>query len=296
MSATLAGEAHAPGRQRLGRLRRAAVNIHGRLGTLGVCAAVFLVLVALAAALAPLVAPYRPNAEDLLNINAGPSSSHLLGTDETGRDILSRLIWGARSSLLGPAIVVGVATLIAVPLAAASAWWGGKVDVAISRVLDLIFAFPGLLLAILVVALYGPGLLPCSVALALAYMPWIARVARSGLLRERNKAYIAAVDVQGVSGFAICARHLVPNIASIIWSQVTISFGYALVDLAALSFLGLNVQPPTSDWGVMVNNENALLDGHSMQVIFPCILIVLCVTAVTYVGNQLADEDERRVR
>jgi len=263
---------------------------------MGMIAVVFVLMVALAAVLAPLVAPYKPNAEDLLNISAGPSSSHLLGTDELGRDILSRLIWGARTSLLGPSIVVGVATLIAVPLAAASAWCGGTVDLIISRVLDLIFAFPGLLLAILVVALYGPGLLPCSISLSIAYTPWIARVARSGLMRERNKAYIAAADVQGVSGFAICMRHLIPNIASIIWSQVTISFGYALVDLAALSFLGLNVQPPTSDWGVMVNNETALLDGRPMQVIYPCILIVLCVTAVTYIGNQLADDDERSVR
>jgi peptide/nickel transport system permease protein len=271
-------------------------RVHRRLGSLGVIAAVFMLAMVVVALLAPVVAPYKPNSEDLFHISAGPSSSHLLGTDELGRDLLSRLIWGARTSLLGPAIVVGVASLIAIPLAAASAWCGGKVDLVISRVLDLIFAFPGLLLAILVVALYGSGLVPCSIALSIAYMPWIARVARAGLLRERNKAYIAAVDVQGVSGFAICVRHLIPNIASIIWSQVTISFGYALVDLAALSFLGLNIQPPTADWGFMVNNETALLVGHPMQVIYPCILIVLCVTAVTYVGNQLADEDARRVK
>jgi peptide/nickel transport system permease protein len=296
MSATTATEASLPAARPGGRPRRLLLHVHQRLGTVGILAAAFLIAVVVVAVLAPLVAPYKPNAEDLFSINSAPSSSHLLGTDETGRDILSRLIWGARTSLLGPTIVVGAATLIAVPLAAAGAWCGGKVDVVISRVLDLIFAFPGLLLAILVVALYGQGLLPCSVSLAIAYMPWIARVARSGLLRERNKAYIAALDVQGLPGLAICLRHLIPNIASIIWSQVTISFGYALVDLAALSFLGLNVQPPTADWGVMVNNENALLDGHSMQVILPCILIVLCVTAVTYIGNQLSDVDQRALR
>jgi peptide/nickel transport system permease protein len=296
VSATTATEVSLPAASTRRLVPRTFARVHRRLGTVGMIAALFMLAMVLVALLAPLVAPYSPNAEDLLNISAAPSSSHLLGTDELGRDILSRLIWGARTSLLGPTIVVGVATLIAIPLASASAWCGGAVDTAISRVLDLIFAFPGLLLAILVVALYGSGLVPCSIALSIAYMPWIARVARAGLLRERNKAYIAAVDVQGVSGFAICVRHLIPNIASIIWSQVTISFGYALVDLAALSFLGLNVQPPTSDWGVMVNNENALLDGHAMQVIYPCILIVLCVTAVTYVGNQLADEDQRSIR
>lgn len=288
MSATLVRVAAEPGRGALRRLR-------DRIGTAGMVAGAFLVLVAAVAVLAPIVAPYNPNAEDLLNISAGPSGSHLLGTDELGRDLLSRLIWGARSSLLGPLIVVSVATAIAVPVAAAAAWLGGTVDLVISRVLDLLFAFPGLLLAILVVALYGPGLLPCSIALSVAYMPWIARVARSGMVRERGKAYIAALDVQGASGFAICARHLIPNIASIIWSQVTISFGYALVDLAALSFLGLNVQPPASDWGVMVNNENALLNGQAMQVIYPCVLIVACVTSITYLGNRLASEEERRV-
>ncbi len=267
-------------------------RLHRRLGTTGMAAAGFVLLVAIAAVLAPLVAPYRPNTEDFLAVNATPSGAHLLGTDELGRDMLSRLIWGARTSLLGPAIVVGVATGIAVPLAAISAWFGGTVDLVISRVLDLIFAFPGLLLAILVVALYGPGLLPCAIALAIAYMPLIARVVRSGLMRERNKAYVSALDVQGVSAFAACARHLVPNVSSIIWAQVTVSFGYALVDLAALSFLGLNIQPPTADWGVMVNNETALLDGHPLQVLYPCLVIVLCVTSIAYIGNRLAGDEQ----
>ncbi len=275
--------------------RRRVARLHARIGTAGMVAVAFLAVVALAAILAPLIAP-NPNAEDLLNITAGPSLGHPLGTDELGRNLLSRLIWGARTSLLGPLIVIGAATGVAVPVAAVAGWRGGAVDLAISRLLDLMFAFPGLLLAILVVALYGTGLVPCSIALAISYMPWIARVARSGIVRERHKPYIAAAEVQGVSGFAICVRHLIPNISSIIWSQVTISFGYALVDLAALSFLGLNIQPPTSDWGVMVNNENALLDGHPVEVLYPCLLIVLCVTAVTYVGNRLASEEERRAR
>ena len=272
------------------------VRMHDRVGTAGLVAAAFLIVVLLLAVFAPLVAPYGPNTEDLLNTSAGPSTAHLLGTDELGRDMLSRLIWGARSSLLGPLIVISVATAVGVPLAAAAGWIGGIADLAISRLFDLLFAFPGILLAILVVALYGPGLLPCSISLAIAYMPWIARVARSGIVRERHKPYIEAADVQGIAGLAICGRHLIPNISSIIWSQLTISFGYALVDLAALSFLGLNIQPPSADWGVMVNNENALLDGHPFQVLFPCVLIVLCVTAVTYVGNRLASEEERRVR
>ncbi len=278
-----------PLRGRLSRFR-------DRVGAGGVVAAVVLFILVAAAVLAPVVAPYQPNAEDLLHLYSGPSVAHLMGTDELGRDLLSRLIWGARTSLLGPAIVIGAATVVAVPVAAVAAWRGGVVDLVISRVLDLLFAFPGLLLAILVVALYGPGLAPCAIALAISYMPWIARVARSGIVRERSKPYIAALEVQGVSGFAICVRHLIPNISSIIWSQVTISFGYALIDLTALSFLGLNIQPPTSDWGVMVNNENALLNGHPLEVLYPCLMIVVCVTAITYLGNRLGAEEERGVR
>lgn len=261
-----------------------------RVGVGGLVAAAFLIIVAVAAIAAPVVAPYGPNTEDLLNVSAGPSMAHLLGTDNLGRDTLSRLIWGARSSLVGPLIVIGIATLIAVPVAAAAGYLGGKVDLVISRCLDLLFAFPGILLAILVVALYGPGLVQCAVALSISYMPWIARIIRSGILRERSRPYIAAIEVQGVSGFEICRKHLIPNVASIIWSQATISFGYALVDLAALSFLGLNIQPPQSDWGVMTNNETALLQGNTGQVLWPCLAIVLSVTAVTYLGNRLAED------
>ena len=291
MSPTVA--AGAPERAR-SLLPQSIARLHDRVGTGGMLAAGFLLTVSLLAVLAPVVAPYGPNTADLLHPSAGSSGSHLLGTDELGRDLLSRLIWGARSGLLGPGIVISIATVVAIPLAALAGWLGGAVDLVVGRLLDLLFAFPGLLLAILVVSLYGPGLLPCAIALSLSYMPWIARVARSGIVRERNKAYIAAADVQGLSGFAICARHLIPNISSIIWSQATIAFGYALIDLAALSFLGLNVQPPTADWGVMVNNEAALLQGHPLQVFYPCLLIVLSVTAVTYLGNRLADTEDGR--
>ena len=271
-------------------------RLHQRIGTAGMVSAGFVLVVAVLAILAPVASPYSPNAIDLLSINAGPSAAHLLGTDSIGRDLLSRLLWGARSSLLGPAIVISVATVIAVPVAALAGWAGGIVDLVISRTLDLLFAFPGILLAILAVALYGPGLVPCSMALAVSYMPWIARVARSGILRERNKPYIQAMEVQGLSAFAICTRHLIPNIASIIWSQATISFGYALIDLAALSFLGLNIQPPSADWGVMANNETAILQGDFAQVFYPCLMIVLCVTAVTYVGKRLSNEDTGLMR
>jgi peptide/nickel transport system permease protein len=271
-------------------------RIHDRIGTGGMVAGGFMLFLIVAATLAPLISPTSPNAIDLLNVSSGSTWAHPLGTDNLGRDILSRLLWGARPSLLGPTLVIGVATIIAVPLAALAGWSGGVIDQIVSRFLDLVFAFPGILLAILAVTLYGPGLYPCSMALALSYMPWIARVTRSEILRERNKPYIKALEVQGLSGFAICARHLVPNVSATIWSQVTISFGYALIDLAALSFLGLNILPPGADWGVMTNNENAILQGDLNQVLYPCLMIILCVTSVTYVGKRLSDENTRLLK
>jgi len=271
--------------------RRAPLKaLHARVGTSGMVAAGFLAFIVLVALLAPVVAPHDPEAQSLSIPFAGPSSDHLLGTDQIGRDLLSRLIWGARSSLLGPLVVVTIAVVVGVPLAITSAWRGGRVDALIGRLLDVMFAFPGVLLAILVVALFGPGLSACAVALGIAYIPWLARVARSAALRERAKPYIAAVEVQGVSGPAICARHLVPNIAHVIVAQATVSFGYALVDLAALSFLGLGVQPPQADWGVMVNSEDSILRGQPDQALYAGLLIVLCVTAITFLGNRITDE------
>ena len=141
----------------------------------------------------------------------------------------------------------------------------------------------------MVVALYGPGLLPCGIALGIAYTPWQARVTRSAALRERSRPYIDAAQVRGLSSLAICLRHLIPNIAPIIVAQATVSFAYALVDLAALSFLGFNIQPPTADWGVMVSAQDAILEGHYLVAIYPGIAIVLCVIAINYLGGRVSD-------
>jgi peptide/nickel transport system permease protein len=273
------------------RARRA--RWFGRLGPLGVLAALVFLLIVIAAAAAPLVAPYGPNYQDLLSAYSGPSGAHPLGTDELGRDLLSRLIWAARPSLLGPLIVVLMSTALGVSLAIVSAWRGGIVDTLIGRAFDICFAFPAILLAVLVVSLYGPGLVPCAIALGIAYTPWIGRITRSAAIRERSQVYIAAGEIQGISAVAMCFRHLLPNIRSIIIAQATINFGYALVDLAALSFLGLGTQPPNADLGQMVNAQGAILRGHPAEAIYAGILIVLCVTSLTYIGDRISDETVR---
>lgn len=272
----------APARRRL-RGRAASTGVIERL-----CLA-WLAIVVLAAVLAPLVAPHDPNAVDVTALNAPPSGSHLLGADALGRDLLSRLIYGARLSLLGPALVVAVATLAGTGLAVLGAWRGGWVDTAVSRSFDVIFAFPGLLLAVTAVAMFGPGLLAPVIALSISYTPWIGRVVRAAAIGQRHRPYIAAASVQGHSAWAICRRHLLPNILPIVVVQATLSFGYTLVDLAAISFLGLGIQPPTPEWGLMISNgEPAIIEGHSAESLFAGAMIVLTVIAFNLLGERLA--------
>lgn len=266
------------GRRRLRRSRGTAVRI----------AAVTIALLALVALLAPLIAPHDPTALDLAHPFAGPSAEHLLGTDASGRDLLSRLIYGARPSLVGPLAVVVFATLLSTTLGIAAAWAGGWVDGVITRCLDVVFSFPGILLAILSVALFGRGLTAPIVALAIAYTPYIARVTRAAALRERRQPYIAACELQGLSPIRICGRHLLPNIWPIVLSQASLAFGYAMVDIAAISFLGFGVQPPTADWGSMVGaGQSSLLRGHPAETLYAGILIAVAVIAVSTLGQRL---------
>jgi len=264
-----------------------------RLGTGAKAALGVVALLALVALLAPLIAPYDPDQQDLLDIHAGPSADHLLGTDQLGRDILSRLIWGARPSLAGPLAVVLTATAIGVPIALAAGWWGGVVDTAVGRALDLLFAFPGILLAVLAVAMFGSGIVPCVIALAIAFVPLIARVTRSAVLGVRGAPYIAAAEVVGVPTARIWLRHLLPNIAPIVIAQATVAFGYALIDLAVLSFLGFGVQGTTPDWGMMVNAQQSIVQGHPGQAVWAGVLIVVAVSAVSYLGTHLTDRHHR---
>jgi peptide/nickel transport system permease protein len=259
-----------------------------RLGPVGIASGVVIVLVILMAVFAPLIAPYDPFAGSITSRHEAWSLAHLMGTDQSGRDILSRIMWGARTSLLGPTIVVVVTVVLATTLALTAVWFGGKVDALISRVLDILFAFPNMLLAILAVAIFGPSLLTASIALAIGFTPYSARVIRSVALRERNLPYVASAQLQGISGFIITARHILPNVRTQILTGMTINFGYAMIELAALSFLGLGVQPPTPDWGLMVSNGQASLQqGYWEQSVFAGLMIVITVAAFGYVGEQL---------
>jgi len=259
-----------------------------RVGIAGTIAAFIIALLAAIAILAPWIAPYDPLQVDLAHTYQPSSAEHLLGTDNSGRDLLSRLIWGARTSLLGPFVVVTLTAVLGTALALTAAWFGGRVDDLISRLLDLLFAFPSLLLAIIVIALYDRGLLQASLALAVGFTPYTARVLRSVALRERMMPYIASGEIQGFSGFVICVRQILPNITPQILTGATINFGSAMIELAAISFLGLGVQPPTADWGLMVSSGQAsLVKGFPQQSLYAGLMIVITVAAFSVLGERL---------
>ncbi|MFI9630341.1 ABC transporter permease [Streptomyces sp. NPDC052042] len=257
----------------------------------------FVGLLVLLAIAAPWIAPHAPNAVELGDALAGPSAAHPLGVDASGRDTLSRLLVGARTSLLGPLGVVFFSTVIGVAVGISAGWRGGWLDSVLSRTTELVFAFPGLLLAILITAVNGPGLAAPVLALGVAYVPYVSRLTRSLVLAERQRPYIEAYYVQGHSGTQTCLRHVLPNIAPVVLAQSTVNFGYALIDLAGLSFLGLGVPPLTPDWGRMVfDGETAIQSGYPLSAILPCVAIVLTVVAFNVVGERWADQVARRNR
>lgn len=250
----------------------------------------FIVILTLVAIMAPLLSPYGPGTADFANVQAAPSFDHLLGTDQMGRDILSRLMYGARASLLGPVLILVIASAIGVPLGVMMAWRGGWVDAVASRATDMFYAFPGLFFALLVIAVFGRGMTAVTIALGLAFFPTVAKFTRSLATAERGKPYIEAYRVQGVSGVVICLGRLLPNIAPAVLGYIVVLFGDALMSLAGLSFLGFGAQPPASEWGLMVSEgQISLLQGAWLPTIVPGIAIVLTVVSVNLVGIRIAD-------
>jgi len=244
----------------------------------------------LAAILASVIAPYPPDQVDLGAVHAGPSAAHWLGTDALGRDLLSRLIYGARTALLGPLLVVLSSTVLGILLGLLAGWRGGWLDAVLGRIFDVVFAFPSLLIAIMAVALFGKGLVAPVIAMSIAYMPFVARLTRSLVTAERSRPYVAAYRVQGFGGGWIAFRRVLPNVTPIVGAQSTLNFGYVLAELAALSFLGLGVQAPTADWGAMINEAQAgLIGGYFLPALVPAVAVVMVVVAVNVIGEELSD-------
>ncbi|SDX09727.1 peptide/nickel transport system permease protein [Arthrobacter sp. yr096] len=252
---------------------------------LAVAAAVVLLSV-----FAPILAPYDPDYVDLNNVLAGPGAQHLLGTDALGRDLLSRLMYGGRTSLLGPTIVVIGSTVLGLLLGLVAGWSEGWLGKVLGRVFDLLFAFPALLMAMLAIALFGKGLLAPILAMTIAYVPYVARLAQSLVVAERSRPYVQAYRVLGFRTPWVVLGRVLPNLIPTVGAQSTLNFGYVLADLAALSFIGLGVQPPTSDWGAMIEeSRGALLGGYILPAFWPALVVVLVVVAVNVIGEELSD-------
>ena len=260
-----------------------------------IISAAVIVAAALVAVAGPLIAQYNPETPQLSQYFVGPTTDHPLGFDAQGRDVLSRLLYGARTSMIGPVAVTLICMTLGSLLAVTAAWRGGAYDAVIGSGLDIVFAFPGILLAVLAAAVFGAGLVAPVLALSVAYTPYVARVLRGAALRERAQPYVAALEVQGASSIAICLRHLIPNMLHLIVAQATTLFGYAMVDLAAISFLGLGVQPPAADWGVMVSeNQQGIIQGYPIPSLAAGLCIVVVVVAFNILGERLYERGEAR--
>lgn len=246
-------------------------------------------LAVLAAVIGPWLVPYDPSAQELALRLEGPSRLHWLGLDELGRDILARVMSGARISLFVGFVVVSVSASIGAVMGAIAGYYGGIIDEAISRVIDILLAFPGLLLAIALVAVLGPSL--TNVVLALSLIGWVgyARVVRAQVLQAREFEYVAAARAIGAATPRILIRHVLPAALPALTVQATLGMGGAILSEAALSFLGLGVQPPTPSWGAMLNYGRVhVLDAPHLTV-FPGLAIALVVLGLNLLGDSLRD-------
>lgn len=248
-----------------------------------------LLALALMALLAPVLAPYAPDKMDLKHELRPPSAEHLLGTDELGRDVTSRLIFGSRISLTVGFIVQGIALLIGVSLGAAAGYFGGTVDLVIMRVVDLVMAFPFLILAIAVVSILGPSLF--NLMLVLGGVVWVdyARVVRGMVLSIKEEEYILAARVIGEGHRRIIWRHVLPNCLGVIIVQATFGMASAILAASALSFLGMGAQPPSAEWGAMLSAAKPYLRRLPLMSIAPGAAIMLTVLAINFVGDALRD-------
>lgn len=263
-----------------------------------VCVAYMLVLIAVAIA-GPRLVPAEPNKIDYAAINALPSASHPLGTDSLGRDTLARLVSGLRVSLSVAAYVELLSLVVGVPLGLAAGYFGGKIDFAVTRAADVLFAFPGLLLAILVAAIFGSAvterfgsagrLALVAGALSLVSWPLMARLVRSQTLSVREREYVTAAKAAGAGGGWIISRHVIPQLVGLVVTAITLDVSGVVVNEAVLSLLGLGIQPPDPSLGKMITDATQYLEANPLQVLLPSLALVSIVLAVSFIGDGLRD-------
>jgi ABC-type dipeptide/oligopeptide/nickel transport system permease subunit len=266
MSARVAADG--PTRAALRKLRRSRLALPGL---------VIVLLFIIGGVCAPLLAPYDPYKNDLMNVLMPPSAEHWFGTDELGRDLFSRILYGARISLIEGLLSVMLAMLIGVPIGIVSGYVGGRTDAIIMRVIDVLLAFPGVLLAIVIISILGPGLTNAIIAVGIYTIPIFARLARGATLTVKDEPYVEAARAAGLSDLRILWRHVFPNISATLFVMATLRVAIAILTAASLSFLGLGAQAPLPEWGAMLSNSrNAMLIAPHVA-LFPGLATILLV-------------------
>ncbi|WP_315550274.1 ABC transporter permease [Microbacterium aurum] len=255
-----------------------------------------LVVIVLVSVLAPWIVPYGVNEIDVTRALQGPSAAHWFGTDDLGRDVFSRVLLAGGTSLTIAAVSVAFALVVGVSLGAIAGYRGGFVDAALMRVVDVMFAFPVLLLALAIVAIFQPGMLTTMIAIGVVYTPIFARVARASALSVRTSPYVQVSQTMGTPGAWILLRHVLPNIAGPIVVQTSLSLAFAILSEAALSFLGLGIQPPAPSWGGMLFAAQGFLTQAWWMSVFPGAAIFVTALAFNLVGDGLRDVLDPRQR
>jgi peptide/nickel transport system permease protein len=250
-------------------------------------AGVILALIILSAVFAPLIAPYNPLTQDALHPAAGSSGAHLLGTDSLGRDIFSRVLFGARTSLVIGTVSVALAMIAGLTTGTLAGYYGGRVDSFLMRGVDLILAFPLLILAILIVVVLGPSLRNIVIAISVSQYPQFARLARSLALSLRQREFVQAAVSVGSGDLRVMRRHVMPNILPLMVVQATTTIGLAILSASALSFLGVGIQPPSPDWGRMVNELGIFIFTQPLKPFYPGAAIAITVLAANLLGDGL---------
>jgi peptide/nickel transport system permease protein len=273
--------------------RAARVLTRNRLVLAG---AIMVVLVVLTALLAGVIAPYDPIANNVRAALQPPSSFYFFGTDRFGRDIFSRVVFGSQLSLLVALISVSISATIGTMLGLAAGFYGGWVDDVIGRLMDVLFSFPALVLAIAVAATLGPGITNAIIAIAVVYAPLFGRVVRGPVLVERSKDYVIAARAMGAGPPRLIVRHVLPNVLSPLIVQATLTFSHAILLESYLSFLGLGTQPPYPSWGTMLQEGRTFLESAPWTSIFPGLAIILAVLAFNLLGDGIRDVLDPRVR
>jgi peptide/nickel transport system permease protein len=270
----------------LGRLWRS------RLALIGLAIVGLTVLVGL---VAPLFVTADPVAMDFTALLKGPSRAHPLGTDQFGRDVLARLVWGARLSVGIGAVAVALALVVGVPIGALSGYAGGAIDNVLMRCMDALLAFPALLLALGLVAIMGPGSTSTTLAIGIVYTPGVARLTRGVVLAERSQEYVQAAHALGQRDRWVLMRHIMPNCVSALLVQASVNFANAMVIEAGLSFLGIGTPPPTPSWGLMLNEARAYMSSAAHVAIAPGVAISLAVLGWNLLGDGLRDALDPRL-